>query len=120
LGGLKETAVEDLSRLARLDGMSFELTPRGKRLGHDLRKAYGERGLAILTAGAPMSEIEKAFGERAQARLAVDAMMMCDAIVAKSTDVGLGVSESPKHTLAGVAPASARDGDGDDDDSGLY
>jgi tetratricopeptide (TPR) repeat protein len=118
LGGLKETAVEDLSRLARLDGMSFELTLRGKRLAHDLRKVYGERGLAILTAGAPMSEIEKAFGERAQARLAVDAMMMCDAIVAKSTDIGLGVSEIPKHTLAGVAPAPARDED--DADSGLY
>ena len=29
LTGLNETAVEDLDRLARLDGMSFELTARG-------------------------------------------------------------------------------------------
>jgi hypothetical protein len=121
LGGLKETAVQDLSRLARLDGLSFELTQRGKRLSHDLRKAFGERGLAILTAGAPMSEIEKAFGERAAARVAVDAMMMCDAIVARASEVGLGVSEMAKSTLAGVTPAQSRTRTREEDeDSGLY
>lgn len=120
LGGLKETAVQDLSRLARLDGMSFELTQRGKRLSHDLRKAFGERGLAILTTGAPMSEIEKAFGERAAARVAVDAMMMCDAIVARASEVGLGVSELAKSTLAGVTPAQSRTRTREDEDSGLY
>src|SRR6185436_9163055 len=60
LGGLRETAVEDLSRLSRLDGMSFELTERGKRLRHELRKTFGERALAILSAGGPIVEIEKA------------------------------------------------------------
>lgn len=120
LGGLKETAVQDLSRLARLDGMSFELTQRGKRLSHDLRKVFGDRGMAILTAGAPMSEIEKAFGDRAQARLAVDAMMMCDAIVACGADVGLGASEVPKTTIPGVAPAQSRTRTRDPEGSALY
>ncbi|MBV8760666.1 MAG: tetratricopeptide repeat protein, partial [Deltaproteobacteria bacterium] len=108
IDGLRETAVEDLTKLQRLDGMSFELTERGKRLRHDLRKAFGERGMAILSAGAPMGEIEKAFGDRAQARLAVDAMLMCDAIVSKVVQVGLGAAEIPKHTLAGVSPAPPR------------
>src|SRR5690349_4719215 len=40
LGGLRETAVEDLARLARLDGMTFELTERGKRLRHELRRTF--------------------------------------------------------------------------------
>ncbi len=122
IGGLRETAVEDLSKLQRLDGMSFELTERGKRLRHDLRKAFGERGMAILSAGAPMGEIEKAFGDRAQARLAVDAMLMCDAIVSKVVQVGLGAAEIPKHTLAGVSPPRTRTRESDftDVDSGLY
>ena len=48
LGGLRETAVADLGRLSRLDGMSFELTERGKRLKHELKKLFGERALAVL------------------------------------------------------------------------
>src|SRR5438477_552205 len=67
-GGLRETAVEDITRLGRLDGMSFELTERGKRLRAELRKLMGERPFAALSAGAPISEIERAHGERVQAR----------------------------------------------------
>src|SRR5450755_2573520 len=66
LGGLRETAQEDLTRLARLDGMSFELTERGKRLRNEIKKTIGERPFAALTAGAPISEIEKASGDRVQ------------------------------------------------------
>jgi tetratricopeptide (TPR) repeat protein len=91
-GGLRETAVEDLGRLARLDGMSFELTERGKRLRHELKKTFGERGLAVLSAGAPVTDIEKAVGDRAQTRINLDAMLMCDAIVAKGTQIGLGTA----------------------------
>src|SRR3569623_2238385 len=108
IGGLRETAIEALSKLQRLDSLSFELTERGKRLRHDLRKDFGERGMAILSAGAPMGEIEKAFGARAQARLAVDALLMCDAIVAKVVQVGLGAVDVPKNTLAGVPPQPPR------------
>ena len=85
LGGLRETAHEDLSRLARLDGMAFELTERGKRLRHELRKMLGERPFAALSAGAPISEIEKAHGDRVQARTAVDSLLLCDAIVTKTS-----------------------------------
>src|SRR6185369_4355931 len=92
LGGLKETAVEDLGRLARLDGMTFELTERGKRLKHELKKAFGERALAVLAAGGPIGDIEKALGDRVQARTALDSMLMCDAIVTKTTQVGLGAA----------------------------
>jgi tetratricopeptide (TPR) repeat protein len=90
LGGLRETAVEDLSRLSRLDGMSFELTERGRRLKHELKKAFGERALAVLAAGGPIGDIEKALGDRVQARVSIDAMLMCDAIVSKSAQLGLG------------------------------
>jgi tetratricopeptide (TPR) repeat protein len=103
LGGLRETAVEDLGRLSRLDGMSFELTERGMRLKHELKKMFGERALAILAAGGPISEIEKALGDRVQARISVDAMLMCDAIVAKTTHIGLGAGPIPRHkTVAGT------------------
>ena len=58
-GGLRETAALDLSRLSRLDGLSFELTERGKRLRHELKKMLGERPFAALSAGAPIGEIER-------------------------------------------------------------
>src|SRR5688500_18729507 len=89
--GLRETAVEDLGRLARLDGMSFELTERGRRLKHELKKTFGERALAVLTAGGPIGDIEKLLGDRVQARIAIDSMLMCDALVAKGgVQLGLG------------------------------
>ena len=90
LGGLVETASEDLSRLSRLDGMSFELTERGTHLRHELKKLMGERSFAALSAGAPISEIERAHGDRLQARTAVDCLLLCDAIVAKQVAIGLG------------------------------
>ncbi len=90
LGGLRETAVEDLGRLARLDGMAFELTERGKRLKHELKKVFGDKALGVLSSGGPVGEIEKAIGDRVQARVALDSMLMCDAIVSKATHVGLG------------------------------
>ncbi len=93
LGGLKETAVEDLGRLARLEGMSFELTARGKRLRHELKRTYGERVVAMLTVGAPILEVERAFNDRAQGRLAVDAMILCDTVTAIAAQVGLGTSK---------------------------
>jgi tetratricopeptide (TPR) repeat protein len=101
LGGLKETAVEDLGRLARLEGMSFELTARGKRLKHELKRTYGEQVVALLSGGAPILDIERAFNDRAQGRLAVDALILCDAATAMSAQVGLGTS---KVTFKGVAP----------------
>jgi len=102
LGGLRETAVEDLSRLSRLDGMSFELTERGKRLRHELRKTFGERALAILSAGGPIGEVEKAIGDRVQARVAIDALLMCDALATKGAQVGMGAVAPAKQTLLGV------------------
>ena len=100
-GGLRETAVEDPSRLARLDGMSFELTDRGKRLRHELRKSLGELPFAALSAGAPISEIEKAHGDRIAARGAIDAMLLCDAIVTKGVLLGLGsVPATPRERAA--------------------
>jgi len=101
LGGLKETAVEDLGRLARLEGMSFELTARGKRLKHELKRTYGEKVVAMLSVGAPILEIERAFNDRAQGRLAVDSMILCDTVTAIAAQVGLGTS---KVTFKGVAP----------------
>lgn len=92
LGGLKETAVEDLGRLARLDGLAFELTERGKRIRHELKRVFGDRAISLLAAGAPIADIERSFPDRAQGRLAIDAMMMCDAVTAMAvTPVGLGV-----------------------------
>src|SRR5689334_7808298 len=82
LDGLRETAVEDLDRLARLDAMSFELTDRGKRLYPELKRAFGDRTMAALAGGAIIGEIERAMADRVKARTAVDAMLMCDAIVA--------------------------------------
>ncbi|HET9990902.1 MAG TPA: DUF4388 domain-containing protein [Kofleriaceae bacterium] len=113
LGGLRETAVEDLTRLARLDGMCFELTERGKHLRHELRKLIGERPFAALSAGAPISEIEKAHGDRVQARTAVDSLLLCDAIVTKSVALGLGskpaVARAPSVRFEMIPPAAADD-----------
>jgi tetratricopeptide (TPR) repeat protein len=120
-GGLRETAVEDPERLARLEGMSFELTERGKRLRHELRRILGDRPFAALSAGAPIAEIEKLYGDRVQARIGIDAMVMCDAIVTRTSEIGLGAGPAAKRTLMGVAPV----GDAPvlelpDDDDTLY
>jgi len=108
IGGLRETAQEDLSRLARLDGMVFELTERGKRLRAELRKMLGERPFAALSAGAPISEIEKAHGDRVQARTAVDSLLLCDAIVTKTVAVGLG-QRAPSVNYEIIPPAADED-----------
>src|SRR5439155_1195192 len=79
-------------RLARLDAMSFELTERGERLHPELARVFGKRMLAAIIDGAPIGELERAFGDRAQARAAVDAMLLCDAITASVADVGLGAT----------------------------
>ncbi len=110
LGGLRETAVDDLSRLSRLDGMSFELTERGRRLRHELKKSFSERALAILSAGGPIAEVEQALGDRVQARTAIDSLLLCDMLVAKGAQIGMGAGAPNKHTLLGVAPVR------DDDD----
>ncbi len=103
LDGLRDTAGADLARLARLDGMTFELTTRGTRLRNELRRAFGDRPIAMLSGGATMAELEKAVGERAKARIAVDAMLLCDAVVARTAAIGLGTKPKTR-TLPGIAP----------------
>jgi tetratricopeptide (TPR) repeat protein len=90
LEGLRETAVEDLERLARLEGMSFVLTDRGVQLRHELKRVFGETTLDLLGDGATIRELERAFPNRANARLAIDAMLLCDAIAARVAERGLG------------------------------
>jgi len=90
LDGLHETAVEDLDRLARLDAMTFELTERGTRLRAELARVFGDQVIAALADGAMIGEIERLSGDRAQARTAVDNMLMCDAVAATVADIGLG------------------------------
>jgi tetratricopeptide (TPR) repeat protein len=98
LDGLRETAVEDLARLARLDAMAFELTGRGRRLEDELRRAFGHAAVDAIARRAMIGEIERAFGDRAQdraqARIAVDALLMCDAIAAAVPELGLGAGAS--------------------------
>ncbi|MEJ7599097.1 MAG: DUF4388 domain-containing protein [Kofleriaceae bacterium] len=108
LGGLRETAVDDLDRLARLEGMTFELTPRGLRIRHELRRVYGEQVIGLLAAGAPIDQLEAAFGERAQARLAIDSMLMCDAIEAQSGSFGLGAEGPPPGSELALSRAPTR------------
>jgi tetratricopeptide (TPR) repeat protein len=90
LGGLKETAVETPERLARLDSLAFELTDRGQRLKHELKKTFGDRVVAALGTRVTIADIEKAAGDRAQGRMAIDAMVVCDAVTAAPIEVGLG------------------------------
>jgi tetratricopeptide (TPR) repeat protein len=103
LDGLRETAVEDLDRLARLDALEFELTERGERLRPELARVFGDGMLDAIAGGAPIGELERAFGDRAQARAAVDAMLLCDAITATVADIGLGTTISGLTST--VAPA---------------
>ncbi|MBS1119658.1 MAG: response regulator receiver protein [Deltaproteobacteria bacterium] len=92
LSGLCETVVGDLDRLSRLDGMSFELTSRGAGLRTELERAFGERGVGALTAGASISELERAFPDPTQARIAIDTMMLCGAAQPGVGQVGLGTA----------------------------
>ena len=99
LGGLRETSVEDLERLDRLDGMTFELTARGARLRLELRRVFGEAVIARLArGGASLEELERECGDRSAAQLALDALMLCDAVQASVVPVGLGAG------VGGAAP----------------
>ncbi len=94
LSGLRETAVDDLDRLARFDGLSFELTRRGVRLRHELKRVFGEKLVALLGDGAPIEDLERAMIDRVPARIAIDAMILCDAVEAKAGEVNLGPTAS--------------------------
>jgi tetratricopeptide (TPR) repeat protein len=106
LEGLRETAGEDLDRLARLDAMAFELTERGERLRPELRRVFGDGPIEALAYGATLAEIERAFGDRAEARAAVDAMLMSDAIAATVADIGLGTQAAAPAGAAGTGGRS--------------
>lgn len=107
LEGLKETAVEDLGRLARLDSINFELTDRGKRIRNELKRVFGERVVVQLSGGAPIAEIERSFRDRAQARLAIDAMLMCDAVTSMAiAGVGLGAAAASATAAAALSAPS--------------
>ncbi len=90
LVGLRETAVDDLDRLARFDGLRFELTRRGVRLRHELKRVFGEKLVALLGDGAPIEELERAMIDRVPARIALDAMILCDAAFASARDLDAG------------------------------
>lgn len=92
LVGLRETAVGDLDRLGRFDGMHFELTRRGVRLRHELKRVFGDKLVALLGDGAPIEELERAMSDRVPARIAIDAMILCDAVEASVGELGLGPS----------------------------
>jgi len=107
IAGLRETAVEDLERLARLDGMRFELTARGTRLRHELKRAFGEGVVMLLEDGVAIGEVEKLVGDRAKARIAIDAMMMCDAVIA-AAPAGLTAATLPDLPVVADQPALGR------------
>jgi len=102
LEGLRDTAVEDLDRLARLDAMAFELTERGERLRPELRRVFGDSPIEALSYGATLAELEQAFGDRLRARTAIDAMLMCDAVTATVAEIGLG---APAAAMSPWGPA---------------
>ncbi|HSK03999.1 MAG TPA: tetratricopeptide repeat protein [Kofleriaceae bacterium] len=107
LGGLGETASPDLDRLARFDGMRFELTPRGARLEPELRRVFGEGPIAMIAMvaeGAAIEDLERTFGDRVAARFAVDAMMLCDAVQASIGEFGLGTIASGELPARPAAP----------------
>ena len=112
VSGLKETAAEDLERLARLDGVGLEMTRRGLRLRREFERAFGERALARLAIGATMAELEAAFADRAQARIAIDALVLCDAVVVRTGQYGLGSSALANTTLSGVGKRAPRERSG--------
>ncbi len=107
LGGLRETAVE-LDRLTRLDAQTYELTERGDRLKSELRKTFGEKPIGLLATGAPISDLEKVFPDRAQARIAIDAMLLCDAVCARVDDFGLGSTSSVPERFPAMGRAPTR------------
>jgi tetratricopeptide (TPR) repeat protein len=102
LEGLRETAVEEPDRLARLDAMAFELTERGLRLSGELARVFGDRVVTALADGAGIGELERLFPDRVTARTAIDAMLLCDAVVATVADIGLGTA------VAGARPGHPR------------
>jgi tetratricopeptide (TPR) repeat protein len=63
-----------------------------------------------LAGGATIGEIERAFGDRTQARAAIDAMLMCDAIAATVADIGLGtpIARSSASQLASLDASMSR------------
>jgi tetratricopeptide (TPR) repeat protein len=99
LGGLRETAVEGAERLGRLDGMTFQLTERGLRLRHEIKRTFSSALAAALEQRASMGDVERAMGNRAQARIAIDALVQCDAITTAAPKSASGSHTPPVPTL---------------------
>src|SRR5580692_8773755 len=62
LGGLRETAAigNSAERLGRLDALTFELTERGMRLRHEIKRTFSQRLAQVLESGASMGDLERA------------------------------------------------------------
>lgn len=104
LSGLRDTAVDDLERLERLEGMSFELSQRGRRLRHELKRTFGDRAVQLLADGASLVDLEAAFPDRAKARLAIDSLLMCDAV--ESIAPARAATQPPDASLPPIPPPS--------------
>ena len=103
LGGLRETAIEAPERLARLDALTLELTPRGERLRHEIRRTFGDSIVAAIAPRATMLHVERAMASRPNARMAIDALLLCDAVTSVAPEVGMGAGAGE-----GDAPAVGR------------
>ncbi len=85
LGGLRETAIEAPERLARLEALTLEMTPRGERLRHELKRAFGDVLVGAVAQRATMIQLERVAGDRAQPRMAIDSLVLGDAVVSVVT-----------------------------------
>lgn len=112
LTGLKETGVENVERLGKLDDLRFELTQRGVRLRHELKRVFGDLAVALLADSSHIAEIERAFPDRIQARMAIDSLILADCVEAVVEQVGLGsippeapIEDAPTHRPPSREPA---------------
>ena len=109
LGGL--AAVAWLAQLWRL-GLCVLLYAACRRRAGSLPAAF-VAGVALLGTAAPIIELERAFPDRAQARLAIDAMLLCDAVTSVAeTDFSTELALMPGFRVKTPVPDATEVADG--------
>lgn len=111
LRGLHATGDRDLERLRRLDGMTLELTARGRALSTLLRDVFGAQVAAALERGGSVPVLERSCSDCYAVRSAADALLLCGGALVHRVSGGASVevttsamSQGEPTLPRGVAP----------------
>ena len=106
LAGLKETSTPESvqATIERLGVSPVEMTERGDRMQHDIRRVFGAGIPDLFAAGSTIGDLGDADVDHQELHVAIDALAACDALTARVPMLGPG---SGADRWAGARPTSS-------------